>query len=127
MALAQKERACGDAWIGIAAHPGEGVFMLQVIDPSVADEGDPSAAVRELDMYDRRTAGDPGPSRVTTTARGWRAIAPRSASASARIDAIARNALDGAERARRRAHDVDRAAAPGEWRYWRARASTPRC
>jgi hypothetical protein len=43
MAFAQRETQCGDGWIGIATHPGEGVFMLQVIDPAVADESDPGA------------------------------------------------------------------------------------
>src|SRR5690554_2847207 len=31
MALTQAETGCGDGWIGVAAHPGEGVFMGQVI------------------------------------------------------------------------------------------------
>ena len=51
MALAQAELGIGDGWVGMAAHPGEGVFMLQVIDPSVADEHDPFSTVPELDMY----------------------------------------------------------------------------
>ena len=51
MALANAELGIGDGWIGMAAHPGEGVFMLQVIDPSVADENEPFATVPELDMY----------------------------------------------------------------------------
>jgi predicted alpha/beta-hydrolase family hydrolase len=122
MALAQKERACGDAWIGIAAHPGEGVFMLQVIDPSVVDERDPGAVLSELDMYDPANGWRPWPEPCHYD-RAWLArYRAAQRERIARIDAIARNSLDASERARRLAQGVDRAHSPGEWRHWRARA-----
>jgi alpha-beta hydrolase superfamily lysophospholipase len=122
MALAQQERSCGDGWIGIAAHPGEGVFMLQVIDPSVADENDPSSVVSELDMYDPRNGWRPWPEPCVYD-RDW-LVRYRSAQRDriARIDAIARASLEDGDRARRALADVDRQAAPAEWRYWRQRA-----
>ena len=61
MALANAELGIGDGWVGMAAHPGEGVFMLQVIDPSVADEADPFATVPELDMYNPDNGWRPWP------------------------------------------------------------------
>jgi len=41
----------GDLYIPVAAHLGEGRFMLNVLDPSVIDEDDPLATDHAWDMY----------------------------------------------------------------------------
>jgi alpha-beta hydrolase superfamily lysophospholipase len=122
MALAQKDTACGDGWIGIAAHPGEGVFMLQVIDPSVADEDDPTSVIPELDMYNPDNGWRPWPSPCSYD-KGWLA-GYRAAQREriARLDQVARDSIEAAERAGRTLRGIDKASDPREWRYWRQRA-----
>ena len=122
MALANAELGIGDGWIGMAAHPGEGVFMLQVIDPSVADEHDPFSTVPELDMYhpDNGWRPWPEPCRYDPTwlARYRQAQVARVA----RIDAIAAASIAESADAGRRMAAVDRSADPGAWREQRRRA-----
>ncbi len=122
MALAQKEHGCGDGFLAIAAHPGEGVFMGHVIDPSVADEGDPFSTVAELDMYNPDNGWKPWPNPVEYD-RDWLARY-RSAQLQriARIDAIAKATITEADNARARGLAVDRANDAAAWRELRRRA-----
>jgi alpha-beta hydrolase superfamily lysophospholipase len=122
MAMANAQLGIGDGWIGMAAHPGEGVFMLQVIDPSVADEGDPFATIPELDMYDPDNGWRPWPEPCTYD-RDWlsRYRAAQVARV-ARIDAVAKASLADSSGAISSLPAADRSGDPRGWRDVRRRA-----
>ena len=113
-------RSIGDAFVALAAHPGEGVFMLSVIDPSVTDEDDPFSVDRTLDMYDPANGWRPWPE-PSTYDRGWLArYRQAQRERVARIDSVARASLAERAAAKERAGQLEHDNV--EWSNLRRRA-----
>lgn len=84
----------GDLYIAVAAHLGEGRFMLNVLDPAVTDEHDPIATDPAWDMYDARNGYRPFP-QPSVYDRDWlAAYRARQRDRNARLDAIARACIE---------------------------------
>jgi pimeloyl-ACP methyl ester carboxylesterase len=122
MALAHAERGIGDGWVGMAAHPGEGVFMLQVIDPSVADESDPFSTVPELDMYNPDNGWRPWPEPCVYDKEWLKRYRAAQVERVARIDAIAKASIAESIDAGSRLRRVDNQTQTVQWRELRRRA-----
>ena len=122
MALAHAERGIGDGWVGMAAHPGEGVFMLQVIDPSVADESDPFSTIPELDMYNPDNGWRPWPEPCVYDKEWLTRYRAAQVERVARIDAIAKASIAESIDSGSRLRGVDNQTQTVQWRELRRRA-----
>ena len=121
MALAQSSGAiAADGFIALAAHPGEGVFMTQVIDPSVTDEHDPLSVDSSLDMYHPDNGWRPWPEPSSYSPAWLERYRAAQLDRIRRIDSVATQALDARTSARRGLEGVDEGTA--SWRDLRARS-----
>ena len=121
MAMAHAELGIGDGWVGMAAHPGEGVFMLQVIDPSVTDESDPFSRDPALDMYNPDNGWRPWPEPSSYDPAWLETYRAAQIARVARIDAVAKQSIADAEKAGQQLEGIHKSTNLAEWRDLRAR------
>jgi len=121
MAMAHAELGIGDGWVGMAAHPGEGVFMLQVIDPSVTDESDPFSRDPALDMYNPDNGWRPWPEPSSYDPAWLETYRTAQIARVARIDGVAKQSIADAEEAGQQLEGIHKSTNLAEWRDLRAR------
>lgn len=83
----------GDLFIAVAAHLGEGRFMLNVLDPAVPNEGDPLSNDPDWDMYNPANGYRPFPAASSYDKDWLQLYRARQRERNRRLDNIAREWL----------------------------------
>ena len=91
----------GDLYIAVAAHLGEGRFMLNVLDPSVTNESDPTSYDPDWDMFNPANGYREWPAASSYNAAWLAEYRRRQVERNRRLDAIAREWLAEQEHFRR--------------------------
>lgn len=108
--LAGAELPAPDAAVFMAPHPGQGVLLSRLIDPSVRDEKDPLSIDTELDPYDAANGFTDAPTTSTYAAEFRTRYRAAQAERIGTIDARARELAEDATTARRRSTESGSAA-----------------
>jgi hypothetical protein len=125
--LNQRELPLADGFIVLAAHPGQGMVLMNCLDAAVADESDPDATDWRLDMYDERNGFRLPPAESRYSPEFLERYRAGQRARCARIDAIARRHIAAAADARAQMRSSEFAAADPERRNFIARrAMAPR-
>jgi len=111
--LRESELPPADGLMLLAAHLGEGRFLLDRLDPSVVDEADPITADSRLDMYDPRNGYRPMRDGPSSYAPGFvEAFREGQRARCRRLDDRARSWIEEAASNRRRLGVADEAERP---------------